>query len=186
MSPLFCDRQRRRRRRTEDRIGYSRKLDVKHICNFDRNCICVFVFMYLHIRYSGTLFAPQSGAHRIAPHRDPIPYPSQSNPTYSSGAGQPWKDPWFDIFLKKKWYEDLKNNVPKYLMCKYINTNTQIHKYSLLNICYIFEKVMVRGPQKQGWGIKHHSSRCSISQMYFSKCISWNVFVKMCFLKCIS
>ena len=34
-------------------------------------------------------------------------------------------------------------------------TNTQIHKYSLgqiadrPNVCYIFEKVMVRGPQKQ-------------------------------------
>ena len=27
---------------------------VRHICNFDRSCICVFV--YLHIKYLGTLF----------------------------------------------------------------------------------------------------------------------------------
>ena len=38
------------------------------------------------------------------------------------------------IFLKRLWYEDLKNNVHEYLMCKYTNTqiqkytNTQIHK----------------------------------------------------------
>ena len=38
---------------------------------------------------------------------------------------------------------------------KYKYTNTQIHKYSLVrfadrhNKCYIFEKEMVRGPQKQ-------------------------------------
>ena len=34
---------------------------VRHICNFDRNCICVFVYlyvcMYLHIRYLGTFVA---------------------------------------------------------------------------------------------------------------------------------
>ena len=71
------------------------------------------------------------------------------------------------------------NNVPEYLMCKHINTNTQIQFWSKLqmfpgvwhantqiqihkntntalvkvadrpNISYIFEKVMVRGPQKQ-------------------------------------
>merc|ERR1712148_58645 len=29
------------------------------------------------------------------------------------------------IFLKRCWHEDLKNNVPDYLMCKYINTNTR-------------------------------------------------------------
>ena len=41
---------------------------------------------------------------------------------------------------------------------KYTNTNTQIHKYTITawvkvayrhDMCYIFEKVMVRGPQKQ-------------------------------------
>ena len=44
------------------------------------------------------------------------------------------------------------------MTCKYTNTNTQIHKYTDTasvkvtdrpNMCYIFEKVMVRGPQKQ-------------------------------------
>ena len=40
-------------------------------------------------------------------------------------------------------------------MTKYTNTNTQIHKYSLVkfadrpNKCYIFEKEMVPGPQEQ-------------------------------------
>merc|ERR1711963_656556 len=52
----------------------------------------------------------------------------------------------------------LRNNVPGCLTCKYTNTNTQIHKYAntalvkVANrhyICYIFEKVMVRGLQKQ-------------------------------------
>ena len=42
-----------------------------------------------------------------------------------------WKEPWCDTFLKSRWYEDLKNNVPKCLTSKYTNTNTQIHKYSL-------------------------------------------------------
>merc|ERR1711963_800057 len=53
---------------------------------------------------------------------------------------------------------DLKNNVPGCLTCKYTNTNTQIHKYANRalvkgadrhDMCYIFEKVMVRGLQKQ-------------------------------------
>merc|ERR1711963_1142179 len=52
----------------------------------------------------------------------------------------------------------LRNNVPGCLTCKYTNTNTQIHKYANTalvkgadrpDMCYIFEKVMVRGPQKQ-------------------------------------
>ena len=84
----------------------------------------------------------------------------------------PWKDPWCDIFLKSRWYEDLKNNFPKCLTSKYTHTNTQIHKYTN-TVChtllwlvgsrilalwntlkrtmmwYIFEKQMVRGPQKQ-------------------------------------
>ena len=34
------------------------------------------------------------------------------------------------IFLKRLWYEDLKNNVHEYLMCKYTYTNTQIYKYT--------------------------------------------------------
>ena len=40
------------------------------------------------------------------------------------------------IFLKRLWYEDLKNNVHEYRMWKYTNTqiqkytNTQIHKYA--------------------------------------------------------
>ena len=42
----------------------------------------------------------------------------------------PWKDPWCDIFLKSRWYEDLKNNFPKCLTSKYTHTNTQIHKYT--------------------------------------------------------
>ena len=50
-----------------------------------------------------------------------------------------------------------KDNVPKCLTCKYTNTQIQIHKYSNIasakvaympKVCYIFEKVMVRGPQK--------------------------------------
>merc|ERR1711963_572215 len=52
----------------------------------------------------------------------------------------------------------LRNNVPGCLTCKYTNTNTQIHKYANTalvkvadrhDMCYIFEKVMVRGPRKQ-------------------------------------
>ena len=38
-------------------------------------------------RWHRSLLAPQSGAHRIAPHIDPNPtHPIQSNPTYSSEA----------------------------------------------------------------------------------------------------
>ena len=57
-------------------------------------------------------------------------------------------------FWKRLWCEDLKNNVHEYLMCKYTNTNTQIHKCTntqihkqtntalvkVAYICYIFEK----------------------------------------------
>merc|ERR1712082_378008 len=53
------------------------------------------------------------------------------------------------------------------LTCKYTNTNTQIHKYANTalvkgadrhDMCYIFEKAMVRGPQK-------HCSRVSDLQI---------------------
>ena len=63
-----------------------------------------------------------------------------------------------DKFLKTRWYEDLKNNVPDCLTPKYTNANTQIHKYTNTvwvkfedrpNMWHIFEKVMIRGPQKQ-------------------------------------
>ena len=37
-----------------------------------------------------------------------------------------WREPWCDIFLKSRWYEDLKNNFPKCLTSKYTHTNTQI------------------------------------------------------------
>ena len=62
------------------------------------------------------------------------------------------------IFSERWWYKDLKNNVPGCLTCKYTNTNTQIHKYANTalvkvadrhDMCYIFEKVMARGTQKQ-------------------------------------
>ncbi len=33
------------------------------------------------------------------------------------------------IFLKRLWYEYLKNNVPECVTSKYTNTTTQIHKY---------------------------------------------------------
>ena len=39
-----------------------------------------------------------------------------------------------DIFLKSRWYEDLKNNVPKFLTSKYTNTNTQIYKFTNIQI----------------------------------------------------
>ena len=63
------------------------------------------------------------------------------------------------IFLKRILFEDLKNNVPRCLTSKYTNTNTQIHKYTNTQIqfleksadrhdmCYIFEKLMLRGCQ---------------------------------------
>ena len=65
-----------------------------------------------------------------------------------------WSDLQIDttsaIFLKRKWYEDLKNNVPMSLTCnytiqihKYTNTNTQIQFGSNLQIpltCAIFLK----------------------------------------------
>ena len=45
-----------------------------------------------------------------------------------------WSDLQIDttsaIFLKRKWYEDLKNNVPMSLTCKY---TIQIHKYTNTN-----------------------------------------------------
>ena len=48
------------------------------------------------------------------------------------------------IFLKRKWYEDLKNNVPmsltrkyKIQIHKYTNTNTQIHKYKYTNTVWV-------------------------------------------------
>merc|ERR1712018_56749 len=39
------------------------------------------------------------------------------------------------IFLKRLWYEDLKNNVPECViqLHKYTNTTTQIHKYNYTN-----------------------------------------------------
>ena len=37
------------------------------------------------------------------------------------------------IFLKRLWYEDLKNNVPECVTSKYTNTTTQIHKYNYTN-----------------------------------------------------
>ena len=40
------------------------------------------------------------------------------------------------------------NKVPKYLMCKYTNT-VLVKVTDMPNICYIFAKVMVQGPQKQ-------------------------------------
>ena len=60
-------------------------------------------------------------------------------------------DPTSAIFWKRKWYQDLNNNVHKSLTCKY---TIQIHKYKYKNtvwvksadtpnMCYIFEKVMV-------------------------------------------
>ena len=58
------------------------------------------------------------------------------------------KDPWCDIFLKRKLYKDLKNNVPKCLTPKYTNT-LWVKFEDRPNMCYIFEKVMVRGLQKQ-------------------------------------
>ena len=33
---------------------------VRSICKFDPNCICVVVFVYLHVRHSGTLFLRSS------------------------------------------------------------------------------------------------------------------------------
>ena len=61
------------------------------------------------------------------------------------------------IFLKRYWYKDFKDKVPSCLTCKYKYTTTQIHKYTnpvwvkvavMPSMCYIFEKVMVQGPQK--------------------------------------
>ena len=39
-------------------------------------------------------------------------------------------DPTSAIFLKRKWYQDLNNNVHKSLTCKY---TIQIHKYTNTN-----------------------------------------------------
>merc|ERR1711989_23085 len=35
------------------------------------------------------------------------------------------------IFLKRQWYKELNNSVPKCLTCKHTKTNTQIHKYKI-------------------------------------------------------
>ena len=40
------------------------------------------------------------------------------------------------IFLKRQWYKDLKNSVPKCLTCKHTKTNTQIHKYKIHKYSY--------------------------------------------------
>ena len=66
------------------------------------------------------------------------------------------------VGLSVAWHEmgSVKFNVYSCVTCKYTNTITQIqiHKYTNTasikvadrpNMCYIFEKVMVRGPQKQ-------------------------------------
>ena len=37
--------------------------------------------------------------------------------------------PTYAIFSERKWYEDIKNNVPSCLTCKYKYTKTQTHKY---------------------------------------------------------
>ena len=65
------------------------------------------------------------------------------------------------VGLSVAWHEmgSVKFNVYSCVTCKYTNTTTQIqiHKYTNTasikvadrpNMCYIFEKVMVRGPQK--------------------------------------
>ena len=41
------------------------------------------------------------------------------------------KDPSHAIFLKSWEFKDIKTDITKYLMHKYTNTNTQIHKYSI-------------------------------------------------------
>ena len=49
-------------------------------------------------------------------------------------------DPTSAIFLKRKWYQDLNNNVHKSLTCKY---TIQIHKYSLdqLYCCLVLNQI---------------------------------------------
>jgi len=42
------------------------------------------------------------------------------------------KDPICGIFLKRGLFKGIKNDTPMCQMRKYINTNTQIHKYSIL------------------------------------------------------
>ena len=67
------------------------------------------------------------------------------------------KDPTCCIFLKRVLFKGIKNYIPMSQTRKYKNTNTQIHKYifftvaDMSNKCYIFEKVMVRGPRKQSF-----------------------------------
>ena len=41
------------------------------------------------------------------------------------------KDPTCGIFLKRGLFKGIKNDTPMGQMRKYINTNTQIHKYSI-------------------------------------------------------
>ena len=56
---------------------------------------------------------------------------------------------------KTDWHFLAKLVYSKCFGAKYTNTNTQIHKYSLVrsaerrNKCYIFEMVMVQGPQNK-------------------------------------
>ena len=82
-----------------------KKRNLQFRQNRARNCKCCELFKF------GS-FSPIQPSHLLAPQ--------------SSGAGKPWKDPWCDIFLKRKWYEDFKNNVTKCRTSKYIYTNTQI------------------------------------------------------------
>ena len=67
------------------------------------------------------------------------------------------KDPTCGIFLKRGLFKDLKNYIPKCLIQKYTNTNSQIHKYTNTayeevperpNMWYIFEKRIIQGYQK--------------------------------------
>ena len=41
------------------------------------------------------------------------------------------KDPTCGIFLKRGLFKGIKNDTPMCQTCKYTNTNTQIHKYSI-------------------------------------------------------
>ena len=105
------------------------------------------------------LLASQSDAHRIAPHRDPIPtHPIQSNPTYSSKARKTHE---VIYFWKGNRTRTLKTMFPRVWHPNtqiQIHKCTQIHKYTNTvlvklwdrpNMWYIFEKVMVQGLQKK-------------------------------------
>ena len=97
-----------------------------------------------------------------------------------------WSDLQIDktsaIFLKRKWYEDLKNNVPMSLTCKY---TIQIHKYTNTNCWeYAFNTFWSKKNNLSSlFGLSNDLGVCSgyIGCTWWSpRTYWWRLLVKIC------